>query len=629
MEEFIEAERAARIRALAQAAQALPAERRKIYLQAECGTDTDLLSATIAILNAADASTIGLAAACGDTTQTVIEGGRLGEFSLLRRLGSGAMGTVYEAHQPSMNRHVAIKVLENPLYASPEGRARFEHEAWIAGRLSHPNIVKVHSQGHEGHVHYLVMECCGGESVQTAIQQSHQADRIPTSAEIGHTLRLFIEVADALEYVHSQHVVHRDIKPSNLLFSTDKRRLLLSDFGVALDPNSDRLTKRGDFLGTVRYMSPEQLLANRVKIDGRSDIWSLGVTLYETLTSTLPFDGQTEQAYMMAVNVGDPIWARVKNPAISRDLETVVMKCMEKDPSRRYSTAAELRDELLRVLNNEPVAARRPKAWQRLWRVVLRERRLLAAAGLTSILLVAGLTFVVYMLGARHNDAVHNSALAQFARDLASGVGTHSEQAWSPPLMTFGLHHVRLIQVSAPPGTSGIQFSWPTPESGPMMLPTRQTYCLPQGWPAQPVLAGLELSGLMDLQAEPPLASRASLWVDGHSSPILSFPFVFGGGQHSFQVANTANNGKYVECFRGVFADVTPNGTLLLEGRKLSQELPRTTTLAGKISFEPSPELAAEFSFKNYRMETLLLPVSVDIITVVANPVPAMACHLN
>lgn len=624
--DFVNSERVARIRALAQAADAQPEEHRREFLLAQCGTDVALFSEVAAFLEAA--STAGLSFPGADLTEAEIDGGRLGEFILLRLIGSGATGKVYAAYQPSMNRRVALKILADTLYNTVD-RSRFEHEAWIAGRLSHPSIVKVFGQGRDQHLHYLVMECLGGDTLQTAIQQWKQVDWKPRFAreQIEHILGLFIEVVDALDYVHAQGVVHRDIKPSNLLFSADKKRLLLSDFGLALDPDSTRLTKRGDFLGTVRYMSPEQLLASRVTINRRSDIWSLGVTLYEALTLALPFRGETEQAYMLAVNVAEPIPARLKNPAVSRDLETILMKCLEKDSDRRYATAGELRDELVRAQNDEPVIARRPTFWHHQWRLLRRQRRLIVASVVASILLIVFWTSILYVLGRRHNDAARYDALTQFARDVSAGVGVRTQQIWVTSSPIFSVRSIQLFQVTAPPTAAAIQFAWVNSPPGQSDHLAGQTYCLAPDRPPQPVLAGIGLLGLMDLDSDPPLATQASLSLVGHSGEILSFPFVFGRGRHSFQLAEANGDGRRAMYFRGIFAKLNPKGTQALEGRTLPHDLPPNAKLAGVISFVPSSQLAAEYSFEKYRKEKLSFRVSVEIITVVGKPFGSMACE--
>jgi serine/threonine protein kinase len=175
----------------------------------------------------------------------------------------------------------------------------------------------------------------------------------------------------------------------------ERTRLWLTDFGLAREENGANLTRRGEFLGTVRYMSPEQLLAQRAKVDRRSDIWSLGVSLYEALTLDLPYAADTDEAYISAVAMKQPIPARDRSRAVPRDLETVLMKCMERDPERRYATAGELRADLMRYLEEQPVRARRAGPFLRTVRLLKRHRLTGVGIGLTTIL-AAGLFVVLF-----------------------------------------------------------------------------------------------------------------------------------------------------------------------------------------------------------------------------------------
>jgi hypothetical protein len=246
-------------------------------------------------------------------------------------------------------------------------------------------------------------------------------------------VELLAGVAEALEYVHEQGIVHRDIKPLNLLLSKDGSRLLLTDFGVARDEEASRVTRRGDFLGTIRYMSPEQLLAQRVKVDHRSDIWSFGVSLYEAVTFELPYSGDTEEAYISAVSMKEPLPARIRNPAVSRDLETILMKCLERDPGRRYASAAALKDDLTRYLDERPVAARRPGLLLRIARSLKRQRVAVTGTLLAAVLAVAavGLLFPWWQ-GRREIESVrqtlaHMINVEDEAGDLVPGF---SAQWW-------------------------------------------------------------------------------------------------------------------------------------------------------------------------------------------------------
>ena len=321
---------------------------------------------------------------------------RIGEFQILRTIGRGGMGTVYEAYQESMHRRVALKVLNAALPLASNEVARFEREAWIGGRLSHPNIVRVYGQGAVGTTRYIAMELVEGESLAAAIEEAKReraahspSDSILRTGYIRKMVSMFAEVADALQHVHEHGIVHRDIKPLNLLLTKDKARLLLTDFGLARDPEVLGVTRQGDFMGTVRYMSPEQLLAQRVNVDRRTDIWSLGVSLYEAVTLELPYSGDSEAAYMAAVSMRDPTPAGTRDRSVPRDLETLLMKCLQRDPERRYATAAELKDDLTRFLEDRPVLARRPGPILKVARLTWRHRLTAGAVAMAAILVLA------------------------------------------------------------------------------------------------------------------------------------------------------------------------------------------------------------------------------------------------
>ncbi len=320
---------------------------------------------------------------------------------MLRVLGRGGMGSVYEAYQESMHRKVALKVLHQEAIPSHDETARFEREAWIGGRLSHPNIVKVYAQGTSGGQRYIAMELVEGESLASEIararvsrEQQRPSDSVWRSGHIRKMVSLFVGAIDALHYVHEHGIVHRDIKPANLLLTKDASRLLLSDFGIARDPESGALTRGGDLLGSIRYISPEQLLAQRIRVDRRSDIWSIGVALYESVTLALPHSGETNEAYMAAVSTKEPLPAGVREHAVPKDLETVLMKCLQRDPERRYDTADDLKADLVRFLEGKPVLARRPGVLLKMAHFGKRHWIPLAASAMTAILAIASFTIL-------------------------------------------------------------------------------------------------------------------------------------------------------------------------------------------------------------------------------------------
>jgi serine/threonine protein kinase len=273
-------------------------------------------------------------------------GTALGEFRIDAKIGEGGMAAVYRATQPSLHRTVAIKVLDTSLQADPTFVARFRREANTVAQLMHPNIVPVYAFGEAENMLYLVMGYVPGGSL---------AERMGRPLAVPTIGRIVSQVADALDYAHKQGVVHRDIKPANILLG-EGDWALLSDFGIArMLEGRMRLTQPGIGLGTPEYMSPEQGLSD--EIDGRSDIYSLGIVLFELLTGEVPFDADTPFGILYK-HVHEPLPLPSKiDPSISSALENVIIRATAKRPEDRYQTAEQFKLALEAAIPQEGTPA--------------------------------------------------------------------------------------------------------------------------------------------------------------------------------------------------------------------------------------------------------------------------------
>ena len=337
---------------------------------------------------------------------------RLGHFRIEAILGSGGMGTIYRAYDESMKRPVALKVLHSSLEISERAQSRFVREAWIAGQLDHPNIIKVHSRGEENNVSYLAMELAEGGSLHDLIKLTQE--QVPSDSDVTETvdqeyirdiLVKFIELAGALEHIHSKGFIHRDVKPHNVLLSGEEKKFKFTDFGIAHAEDMTRMTRAGDFIGTVKYMSPELLAAHRAGIDKRTDIYSLGVTLYEALTLTLPFKADSEEKLIGEILAGHYNEARKSNRRIPVDLETVMMKACHHDPSLRYQTAGEFADDLQRIIDGRPILAKRQSAFLKGIKYVRRNYKLVIGVAAALIIIVGSFLWQDYRMKRSYDDS--------------------------------------------------------------------------------------------------------------------------------------------------------------------------------------------------------------------------------
>jgi eukaryotic-like serine/threonine-protein kinase len=393
----------------------------------------------------------GMAIACTETL------GQLGEYRLLREVGRGGMGVVYEAEQVTLRRRVALKVLPFAAAIDPRHLQRFKNEALAAANLRHPNIVPVYAVGAELGVHYYAMQFIEGQSLAALIvdlrRSAGKSD--PGAAAPSSQLRAIhddirphistasVETKDepaasvaatlvdanrsvtgrkhfdwlagvgrqaalALEHAHQFGIVHRDIKPANLLLDPHGQ-LWVTDFGLAQVTGDAGLTVTGELLGTLRYASPEQARARRGLVDHRTDIYSLGATLYELLTLCPIFQGQSRHELLQQIADEEPRPPRSIDPSVPPELETIVLKALSKDPADRYSSAQDLADDLGRFIEDRPILARRPSISERLRKWARRHPSAVASGIIVLFLITAGSLLSAALI---HNEQ-HNTRVEQ------------------------------------------------------------------------------------------------------------------------------------------------------------------------------------------------------------------------
>jgi hypothetical protein len=441
----------------------------------QCPTELEVIQSGQVISCSSCGSTFQLAA--GSTRDW--QPRKLGRFELLDVVGIGAFGTVYRGRDPQLDRPVAIKVPRAGHLDHPQEHERFLREARNAAQLRHPAIVAVHEVGEEDGLPFLVCEFIEGVTLTDLLSKQRPAPR-----EAAH---LLAAIADAMHYAHQQGVVHRDVKPSNILLqmaavghtepdrpNSDPASVYLTplacvvcpkiaDFGLAKrEAGEITMTIEGQVLGTPAYMSPEQAAGESHKVDGRTDVYSLGVILYHMLTGELPFRG-TMRMLLHQVLHDEPRPPRSLNDRVPRDLQTICLKAMAKEPSRRYPTAGALADDLRRFLAGEPILARPVGRLERLARWCRRKPMTASLTAALVLAVAAGLTGITWKWReaeanyeeksrqegiARENRGLAEERLLRFRKRAYWSDMNLAYQAWDKQQLAR-LHH--LLDAQAPP----------------------------------------------------------------------------------------------------------------------------------------------------------------------------------
>ena len=388
-------------------------EERAAYLDDVCGDDA-ALRAYVEKLLAYDHDDSFLEP-LGVRVESTKPPDTIGDFKIIREIGRGGMGTVYEAEQISLQRKVALKILPSHLSFSDDAVRKFHREAEAGGRQSHPGIVAIHAVGeHEG-LHYIAQELVGdGTTLSDRLEEIRRFDEQPPGY-FRRVVQLISDVTDALRHAHDSGVIHRDIKPSNILLA-DEWRPKVTDFGLAKVEDALALSRTGDLAGTPYYMSPEQAMSKRIEIDRRTDIYSLGVTLYEMLTLKRPFEGRTSHEILKKIMVVDPLDPHKTNPNAPRDLSVICSKAMEKLPAKRYQSMEEFGDDLKRYIRGDAILAKPVGLVTRFRKRVKRNPVTSAAVGMG---VMAVVILVLYVLLWSYPRIRFEKKIAEAERDRA------------------------------------------------------------------------------------------------------------------------------------------------------------------------------------------------------------------
>ncbi len=351
---------------------------------------------------------------------------RLGDFRILRSIGRGGMGIVYEAEQASLARRVALKVLPIVSALDPKHLQRFQIEARAAAQLHHPHIVPVFAIGSDRGIHYYAMQLIDGRTLAQWITSArHERKKEDSSSSnpgsqpdfFRFAANLGLQAAEALDHSHARGVLHRDIKPANLLIDA-KENLWVSDFGLARLKDGGDLTRTHETPGTMRYMSPERVLG-RGDIDERIDIYGLGATLYELLLLRPAYDGHDTQELLRQIAQDEPVPLRRVSPNIPVDLETIVHKAMARNPADRYLSARELAEDLRRFLEGDAIKARRPHPLKKAERWAVRHR-VAMMLGVPLIVLAAIVSALILGNRSLSRQAAERLRLARYEEDVSS-----------------------------------------------------------------------------------------------------------------------------------------------------------------------------------------------------------------
>ncbi len=360
---------------------------------------------------------------------------RLGDYELLEKIAAGGMGVVYKARQLSLNRIVALKMIPPGRLASEEAIARFQAEAEAAASLQHPHIVAIHETGQWEDQHYFSMDYVAGNNLADAVRSQPLP---PVRAA-----QILKAIAEAVHYAHQKGILHRDLKPSNIILD-EAGEPRVTDFGLAkrlehsqLSTTTSQLTLTGQVIGSPGFLPPEQAGGRQSAADVRSDVYGLGAVLYYVLASRPPFQADTLTTLLKQVLETEPVAPRLLNPSVPHDLENICLKCLEKEPPRRYPTAQDLAEDLGRFLNRQPVQARPVGSAGKTWRWCRRNPRLATAVGLALLSLLTGLAGVSWQwrraeaarVRAEANEkkaqteAARSAQVAQFMKQMLAGVG--------------------------------------------------------------------------------------------------------------------------------------------------------------------------------------------------------------
>ncbi|MEO1524152.1 MAG: protein kinase [Planctomycetota bacterium] len=360
----------------------------------------------------------------------------VGRFELLRRLGSGGFGDVFLANDPILQRHVAIKLPRYDRRSDPALRSRFVREGEAAARVSHPNIIPVYEAGEQKGVLYIVSEFCDGPTLSQWIREQEQ----PT--EVREAAKIVLQLADAVEHLHTRGILHRDIKPANVLFPTSDADLQknvprLTDFGLAKDTTDfSAETQSGTILGTFKYISPEQLSGTTKEVNPSSDVYSLGVLLFELLTHHAPHEGESHYELLKSVCENPAPLPSSYVASVPAELDAICFKCLQKSHRERYQSAADLREDLQRYLNGDPVSV----PVRRATRLFARKSKRILVAAFFVVALAALSSFVVRTPSDRNASLTLDGQGDHFVASSLSYDGSHAItlEAWVKPRSEVG-----------------------------------------------------------------------------------------------------------------------------------------------------------------------------------------------